>query len=229
MSSFGNTTTTTGSTTGTNTSSSMQQATPQDTAFINSLYPQMSNLLAQSQKPVYGQAQEAGMLNSVNRATNSGLNSLAGQLAARTGSVNSGAFATGAQNMLGQRSGIMSNYAMQTPLLNQQAQQQGGLQAMQMANALAGPALRGQTGGGTQSGTSNQTTEQNSGWGNMLMSGLGSVAGLAMGSPGGLMGLGKSLLSGAPQQMGYSPFIGNGGSPLPFGASGIDSSGNPNW
>ena len=234
MSSFGNTTTTTGSTTGTNTSSSMQQATPQDTAFMNSLYPQMSNLLALSQKPVYGQAQEAQMLNATNQATNSGIQGLASSIASRGGNLNSGAFGKGAENLLAQRSGIMSNYAMQTPLLNQQAQLQNGLGAMQVANSVAGPALRGQTGGGTTSGTSNQTTEQSTGWGNMLMSGLGAVAGgITGGMTGGLSGLAGSLFKSTPSlaSMNAMP-AGQGYGGLNYGPTMDQLTGNngmPNW
>lgn len=236
MSSFGNTTTTTGTNTGT--TSSMQQATPQDMAFMNSLYPQMSNLLAQSQKPVYGQAQEAQMLNATNQATNSGIQGLASAMASRGGNLNSGAFGKGAAEMLGQRSGIMSNYAMQTPLLNQQAQFGQGLQAMGMANQLAGPALRGQT--GSTAGSSSQTTEQNSGWGNMLMSGLGAVAGgLTGGMTGGLSGLAGSLFKSSPSLasmnampagqgyggLNYGPTMGQ----LTGGGIGVGNSMPPDW
>lgn len=203
MSSFGNTTTTNNTTTGT--SSQMQQATPQDTAFMNSLYPQMNNLLALSQKPVYGGAQQAQMQNTANQGANSGMQGLASALAARTGNVNSGAFASGAEKLLQQRAGTMSNYAMQTPLLNQEARMSNGLQAMGMANSLAGPALRGST--GTQNGTSNTVQNQSTGWGSMLMSGLGAVSGLASG--GGLMGLAGGLFGGGNK--GAAPSFGGGG------------------
>src|SRR5579859_7745823 len=132
MSSFGSsqntqaTTSNTGNTTGTFTPT--QNANVTD--FRNSLYPQISSLLANAAKPVYGQAQQAQFTNQLNQNTNANMNTLASQLAARTGSVNSGAYANGLQGMLQNRSAAQAGYAMQVPMLNRQAYQQDMGQAI---------------------------------------------------------------------------------------------------
>lgn len=189
MSSFGSsqTTTNTGNTSGTFTPTQTQGVTD----FRNSLYPQINSLLANASKPAYGQAEQAQFTNSLNKNTNAAQNSLASQLASRTGSVNSGAYASGIQNLQMGRIGAQAGYASSIPSANQNAyfQRMGG--ALGLGNSIAGPALTSNT----QSGTSNSQQQVN--YNPSIMSDIGqvagvagSVAGMAMGMPG--MGGGTS-------------------------------------
>lgn len=182
MSSFGSSQTTqsNGSQTGTNTPTEAGNVTN----FRNSLYPQINALIANAGKPVYGAAQEAQFTNNINKTTNANLNSLASQLAARTGSVNSGAYAGGVQNLLNQRQGAQANYAMQTPMLNQQAQLQNLGGALGLATNFAGRAPVGSVSSGTSQNT--QTTTQNP----SIFSDIMGVASAGMGLATGLGGLG---------------------------------------
>src|SRR5690242_3161462 len=111
MGSFSSSTVSTNTSSSTNTPTEAQNVTD----FRNSLYPQISALIANANKPVYGAAEQAQFGNTINKNTNANLNTLASQLAARTGSVNSGAYASGVQNMLNQRGAQQAGFAMQMP------------------------------------------------------------------------------------------------------------------
>jgi len=213
MSSFGSsqntqsTNTSTGATTGTYTPT--QNANVTD--FRNSLYPQISSFLANAQKPVYGAAQQAQFTNQLNQNTNANMNQLASQLASRTGSVNSGAYASGLQGMLQSRSAAQSGYAMQVPMLNQQAYQTNVGQALSLGNQIAGPALTSNTTAGTSNQLQNQnstTTYNPSVMGDI--SGIAGIAGSAFGLPGvsSLFG-GSNPMSGAAGATGYNTNMGN--------------------
>lgn len=202
MSSFGSSQTTqantqeqsSGSQTGTNTPTEAANVTN----FRNSLYPQISNLIAQAGRPVYGAAQQAQFQNALNKNTEQGLNGLASQLAARTGSLNSGAYATGIQNMLNQRIGQQANYNAMVPAANQQAQLQNLGSALGIGANFAGRAPVGSQTSGTTAGTrtsdSTQTVSQNP----SIFSDIMGVASAGMGLATGLGGLGMFG--------GFSPF-----------------------
>lgn len=174
-----------------NTTKTHSTSTPTEagnvTDFRNSLYPQISSMIANANKPVYGAAQEAQFDNKLNQNTNANMNSLASSVAGRTGSLNSGAFQGGAQNMLNQRGAAQASYAMQVPMLNQQAQFQNLGSALGLATNFSGRAPVGNTTDSEQS--------QTPGLGNVLTSlagaGLGMASGGMMGGfgGGGLMGM----------------------------------------
>jgi len=208
MSSFGSSVTTsnTGSQTGTNTPTEAGNVTD----FRNSLYPQISALIAQAGKPLYGNAEQAQFTNNLNRSTNANLNTLASQLAARTGSVNSGAFAGGVQNLLNQRGQAQAGYAMQVPMLNQQARMQNLGGALGLATNFAGRAPVGNVSSGTSQSTQTQTTNPS------VFSDIMNVASGAMGIAGGVMGLpglGGAMGAGTKGYMGalQSPINANTG------------------
>jgi len=186
MGSFGSSATTqstnTGNTTGTFTPTQNQQVTD----FRNSLYPQISSLLANAAKPAYGQAEEAQFTNKLNQNTDANINQLTNQLASRTGSVNSGAYATGLQNLLNQRGQAQAGYAQSVPLLNQNAYFSRLGAGLGLGNSIAGPALTSNTQSGTTNGSSTETKTYNP----SIMSDIGGFASIA-GSIAGIPGIGN--------------------------------------
>ncbi len=154
-------------------STQQQTEAPNVTAFRNSLYPQISNQIAEAQRPVYGQAQQAGYLNSLNKLADSSIKQLSSTLAGRQGGLNSGSFGAGVSDILQNKMGNIAGYNAQVPMLNRQAQFQNTMGALGLASNVAGPALRGSTG---TSNTNSTTTEQQG-----LGSILGGVAGAALG------------------------------------------------
>lgn len=168
--------------TGTNTPTEASNVTD----FRNSLYPQINTLISNAQKPVYGAAQQAQFTNSLNKNTNAGMNTLASQLAQRTGSVNSGAYASGLQNMLAQRTGAQANYEASVPGWNQAAQTQNLTSALGLGTNFAGRAPVGNTTSGTSNGTSNTNTSQTP----SVFSDILGVGSAAMGAYTGLSGMG---------------------------------------
>lgn len=175
----------------------------QVTDFRNSLYPQISQLMQKAAQPVYGQAQTAMQLNSLNSLADSSMKQLSSSLASRTGSLNSGAFAGGASGILQNRNSGIGQYLAQAPMLNQQAELNNQLQVGQLANQVAGPALTTNSSSGSSSGSG--TTDQTQTQSQSPMSSLLGIAGAALG--GGLTG-GASLFG---QLGGMLPQIFGGG------------------
>lgn len=190
--------TTQSNTTSTNTGGQTGTYTPtqnaQVTDFRNSLYPQIQSLMANAAKPVYGAAQQAQFTNNLNQTTNANLNTLGSTLAARTGSVNSGAYASGIQGQLAQRGAAQANYAAMVPQANQQAYMQNMTSALGLGNAVAGPALTSNTTSGTSQGNSSGTTNTSST--PSVFSDVLGVASAAMGAYTGLSGMGAMSGSG---------------------------------
>lgn len=211
MGSFNSTTQTQSNqaTTGTNTPTEAANVTD----FRNSLYPQINTLIQNAQKPVYGAAQQAQFTNSLNQNTNANMNTLASQLAARTGSVNSGAYASGLQNMLNQRGSAQANYAASVPGWNQAAEQQNLTSALNLGSNLAGRAPVGSVTSGT-----NNTNSSTSSTPSVFSDVLG-VASAAMGAYTGLSGMGAmgGSSGGGPGTPSYMSALANP-APSSFGA-----------
>ncbi len=199
---FSNQSRTQGSTT------SQQTEAPNITNFRNSLYPQISQYLSQAQQPVYGQAQYGQQLNNLNGLANSSINQLSNTFASRMGGLNAGAYAGGVGNILNNRAGQLANYNAQVPLLNRQAQMQQTIGGLQLANSVAGPALRG------SQGTSDSTTSTTPSIFSDVMQGVGAISGVG-GFLQPFLGGGVQNPSGGfgqlPQGEGYGPNNGGGG------------------
>lgn len=146
--------------------------------FRKSLVNPYNNYLAQAQKPVYGQGQDAQFLNQSNNLTNSAMSNLASTLATRTGSLNNGAFSKGAADILMNRQSNVANYNMMTPLLNQQAVMQNMHAALGLGTGWAGAAPLGHSTQETGTSTTNKTSGS---FLNSLASMLGSGAGNSIG------------------------------------------------
>ncbi len=184
---------------GTNTSGSTSYTEqPQAAGFRNSLYGPYQDLLSKAQQPMYGQAEQAQFTNQLNKNTNQGLNSLASQIASRTGSVNSGAFASGAQDLMRNRIGQQSQYAASVPGLNKQAALSNTQNILGLGMNFAGKAP-------VNSATTGQTG-QSQGFGANFMNALGPMMGFGA-SGGGAFGNLGSMFGGGSQ---------GGGGNLPF-------------
>jgi len=191
-----------GSQTGTNTPTEASNVTD----FRNSLYPQINSLIANANKPVYGAAEQAQFTNQLNKNTGANLNTLASQLAQRTGSLNSGAYASGIQNMLAQRGGAQANYAAQVPGWNRAAQQQNLTSALGLGANFAGRAPVGSTTSGTNQSTQS-TTSTPSVFSDIL--GVASAGmGLATGISGLMGGMGGGMNSGLQSGLNSSGYYG---------------------
>jgi len=141
-------------------------------AFRQSLLPKYNSLLAQAGKPVYGDAQRANFMGNLNTLANSATNNLANTLASRTGSLNGGAFSSGATNIALGRLGQMANYDAMVPAANQAAQLQNTSQVLGMGLNFVGRAPIGST-------TTAHQTETN---GNFLSNLAGNLGNMAAGS-----------------------------------------------
>lgn len=171
--------------------------------FRQGLIPGYNNLMAQAQKPVYGDAQRAQYLNNVNSLGNSATSSLANTLASHGGSLNSGAFGAGATNIAMNRLGAMSQYDTMAPAANQQAMMQNQANVLGLGMNFAGRAPVGQTttSNGTNVSTQQGTQTQPGSWGQVM----GNIGGM-MGGMGGQM-----FTQGLDQTMGNSGGGGGGG------------------
>jgi len=175
------------------------------TNFRNSLYPQISNYLSMASAPTYGAPQQAQFTDNLNKTSTAATNTLASQLAARTGSVNSGAFASGATGIQQSKLGSQANYAAAVPAMNKQATMQNLGQGLQIGNAIAGPAL-------TTNTTQNNETYDPSMYSSIL-GGVGAATG-ALGGIAGAGGFGNIL-----QSLGIGGGPSNGGNMDSFGQS----------
>lgn len=201
------------------------------TSFRNSLLPQTQSLFAQSQKPVYGNAQYASQLNNLNQLTNSSIDQLTNAIAGKGGNLNSGGYGAGVAGLLQNRNNQLSNYQMQVPALNQQAALQGGLQVTGLQNTIGQgmPTTVNNSGFGSQSGSSDSTTTQSQSPLGIFSSLLGAAAG---GITGGLTGGASSLFKGLLGGLGGAASSAISGpsvqSTIPFPQLGGGSGYNPN-
>lgn len=177
--------------------------------------------MAQANQPLYGQGQQAQFLNNLNGLANNSIQSLQAQMA-RTGGVNSGALAAGANNIGLGRMGQQANYFANVPLMNRQAQLQGAQTYGGLSNELISAAPRTQTTNQTQQGTG--TGYQKQTYDPSIMSDIGqglSIAGEVAGMP----GFGGGGGGGTPMPQGntnfnniLNPNAGFSGAGSPFGA-----------
>jgi len=89
--------------------------------FRKSLIGPYGSMLAKAGQPMYGDAERAGFMNTLNRGSNNAEKNLAGKLASRTGSVNSGAYGAGLTDIFMNRLGKEADYEAQIPMLNKEA------------------------------------------------------------------------------------------------------------
>lgn len=155
---------------------------PALTGFQNALAGNIQKGMAQSNQPLYGQAQQEQYLNNLNSLANSSISSLQSQLA-RTGALNSGAAASGATQIGLGRMGQQANYLANVPLMNRQAQLQAAQTYGGLGNQLMGVAPRSQQTSGTEQGTSSGLQTQT--YNPSILSDIGQGLGIA----GGVMGM----------------------------------------
>lgn len=183
-------------TTSTNTATNSNTTTPNLNPIAQNLYGQLSgeahNLIANANKPVYGDAQKADVLNNLNDLANSASKHLNSSLASR-GALGSGDFDLGQSQLEQQRFGNLSNFYSNLPALEDQAHQQKMLSALGFGAGLAGQMPVGQTSVGDASSTGQQQQTSSPGLSGILGGVLGSVAG---GLTGGLTGGLGSMLGG---------------------------------
>ncbi len=162
--------------------------------YQNTLFPGAQSLIAIANKPVYGDAHKADVLNNLNDLANAASAHLKSSLSGR-GQLGSGEFETGLGNIEQQRYGQLSNFYSNLPALEDQAHQQRMAQALGLGAGLAAQLPVGQI--SNQSSTSNGVqTEKDS-------TGLGAIVGALAG------GVGSSLMGGV---MGGFGSLAQGGS-----------------
>lgn len=104
-------------------STSQQTEDPSLAPFRQMLMGAFGGQLSEAQRPAFGNAEIANIIQNINEASNSASKSLTARLA-RTGALNSGRAAVG-QGLLEQgRAGQISGFLSQVPQLNRQARQQ---------------------------------------------------------------------------------------------------------
>lgn len=219
------TTTGTNSSTALSSNSTTPNLDPRASAFYNELFANAHNLIANANKPVYGDAQKASVLNDLNGLAQSASRHLNSSLASR-GALGSGDFDTGHGNIEQQRYGKLSDFYSQLPALEDQAHQQRMMQALGFGAGLAGQLPVGQTsvGNNSQSGTTQQTQTSSPGFGSIVGGLVGSLGNAAMGGFGNMLGGGSfskgfgSVLAPAPNPFNMQvPYGGMQFSPPMFG------------
>lgn len=166
--------------------------------YSNVLFPQANALVANANKPTYGDAQKADVLNNLNDLANSASKHLKSTLAS-TGQLNSGSDVVGQTGIEQQRLGNLSSFYTNLPAMEDQSHQQKMSAALGLAGGLTGQLPVGQTSQGTSDGTQTQTSSP--GFGSILGGMLGSMMG---GLGGGLTGGLGSMMGGGSFGSGFS-------------------------
>lgn len=167
--------------------------------------PQYQSLIAEANKPVYGDAQKASYMENLNDLANSATSHLSSTLAG-SGQLNSGQFGKQAMGIEQQKFGQESNFFSQLPAMERQAHMQNMLGVLGAANGFATSAPTGSISTGSSSGTSDSTSVEKSSPG---LSGLvGGLMGMAMGPMMG--GLGGGIAGGLNGMFGGSGSFGSG-------------------
>lgn len=200
-------------TTSTNTGTNSNTTTPNLNPLAQGLYGQLAdeshNLIANANKPTYGDAQKADVLNNLNDLANASAKHLNSTLAS-TGQLTSGANVVGQSNIEQQRMGQLSNFYTNLPAMEDQAHQQKMIQALGFGAGLAGQMPVGQTNVGDSSSSGSQTQTSSPGWSSLV----GALAGGATSAlTGGLMGGLGSMATGG----GFSQGFGQALNPMPYG------------
>ena len=202
-------------------STSTPNLNPLMSGFQSSLVPALSGMFANAQKPMYGDAQVAGVANQADAATKAGSDALTSRLA-RTGSLNSGAAASGQTSLAQTNLGNVTNFESQVPFLNAQNTQNQTNNVMGLAEGLTGKALSSNTTTGTSTGIqtgSNTGTSTDQGYGPAFASGMASNVGGIMqdasgggGKTGGGGGKSGSSSANLLPMSAYMPAVNNVGS-----------------
>jgi hypothetical protein len=156
----------------------------------------INQAIAQAQTPVYGDAQKAGYLNSLNDLANASMTNLQ-QNMARSGALSSGRNAAGMSDILNNRNSQAAGFFSQIPFLNAQAKSQMLNPLLATQAGLAGHAPVGYN----QTGQTNTTSQGNI---QQQQQGPGFLQGF-LGNLGGVMGAG----AGGTGPLANNPFTGN--------------------
>ena len=150
--------------------------------FRKSLIGPYGSMLAKAGQPMYGNAERAGFMNTLNRGSANAEKNLAGRLAQRTGSLNSGAYSSGLTDIFMNRLGKEADYEAQIPMLNKEAYFKNMGSTLDMGMKWAGRAPVDQ----------NRTeTKSNGSFLSNFAGGLGAIGANAAGKGGGFPGLDK--------------------------------------
>lgn len=175
-----------------------QTEDPMMSMFRLALGSQFGQAFDDANTPVFGEGAKASFVNQLNDLSNSSFDSLSNNLAKR-GVTNSGAMSEGAAGLENARFGNLSQFFANLPFQESQAKSSKVNNLLGLATNFVGPALRGQTTSGDQTGTSASTTTGNSStqsqgnvtnngapFGTNLAAGLGAATGTtaAGGAPG---------------------------------------------
>lgn len=150
--------------------------------FRKSLIGPYGSMLSKAGQPMYGAAEQAGFTNALNKASMGAERNLASRLAGRTGSVNSGSYGAGLNDIFMNRIGKQAEYATQIPMLNREAyfKNMGGVLGMGMNWAGRAPVDQNRT-----------QTNSNGSFLSNFMGGLGNVGAGAAGKGVDAFGLDK--------------------------------------
>lgn len=135
---------------------------PAATAFRQSLFPMFGQELKRAGEPVFGDAQKASQLNSLNDLAEASMSKLKSSLAS-TGTLDSGQLSQGISDIESRKNASAAGFFSQIPLMNRQYadQQRGNLLGLASQFAGHGP-ISSVTGGTTSSqalGESNYTEQ----------------------------------------------------------------------
>lgn len=199
---------------------------PMLAAARDALLPILGSEFNKAQKPIYGQAQQAGFMQSLNELAQSAMQRMTQGVAA-SGGLHSGRFAGGTQDIERQRMGQASQFFANLPMQEEQARSNKIKDLLGLAtNWLGrGPINENITGTaesntkGTEKSTtvgnqqSTATSGQNGGWGGALGNAIGfggGVLGDVISGQGSRWGIGNSRPPGA-NSGGWDDYRQNGG------------------
>lgn len=157
------------------------------------------SLIADANKPVYGDAQKSSYMQGLNDLANSATKHLSSTLAGR-GQLYSGEFDKQAGGIENEKFGKESDFFAQLPAMERQAHMSNMMQALGASNAFASSVPTGSISTGTSSGESSGTQTEKSSPG--LAGLIGGLAGMALGPMMG--GLGAGMAGGLGGMMGGS-------------------------
>lgn len=165
------------------------------------------NMMARASQPIYGDAQKANYLESLNQLADASSKHLASSLAGR-GIMDSGAFSAGQTGIEAGRLGQASSFFSQLPFQEQAAQDARQKSALGLSIAAAAAPPTGQTSGSTSNSQSSSDTSSKTTTDPGISGLVSSLAGLGFGAT--LGGLG-SLMGGGSFGSGFGASLGGGG------------------
>ena len=192
-------------TTGSQSGESWQKAfeSPYFSQFRESLAPMFQAEYAKTQKPIFGQAQQASFMGNLNDIANSASESLKQSLA-RSGALNSGRFAGGLEGIERQRMNQQANYFANLPMQEEMARRQSAQGLLGLGMNWAGKAPTDIQNLSNMFSNQSMTGQENKSMtGNMQESGPSWWQG-ALGNVGGMLGnVGAKRTNAYGQQQGW--------------------------